>query len=536
MDIRSLNKLKFNIIHGEKFFGKWFTQRLYSTRDPVRVRFAPSPTGQLHVGGLRTALYNSLFAKQHGGKFILRIEDTDRTRFVPGAVDKLLQTLSWMGIEPDEGPHRKQGCFGPYVQSERLHLYQKYIKEMVNEGKAYYCFCTERRLALLKQEQQKRKEHIRYDNRCRNLTDEETQRKLKGGQPYVVRFKMDDTMVSVHDMLFGEVKDVVGSIEGDPVLMKSDGYPTYHFANVVDDHLMEISHVIRGKEWLISTGKHLKLYRALGWKPPEFMHLPLLVNENRSKLSKRQGDVFVEQFRDRGYTQSSLLNFVSSYGAGFPQLTFPVNTSNHHLLLDELTKHFTAEKLVVTDAFCDFARLDDYSFTLLRDRISNPDERNDLLKKLTELLKLHRPNSFVFQNKTDDVQAYLNTVLNNMKDRLTTLQGLCCDQEYSYLWERPVITFESNDEVLAPIAKDFIKIISEKDPDLSQIAKFIKKSAKMHKLNYGHCMQFIRYILIGSRRGAPIAELVETLGIEETVLRLNDSLVALGSNKISSVT
>ncbi|XP_071793374.1 uncharacterized protein [Asterias amurensis] len=306
----------------------WFLQRLRATfrtlstsshfHNEVRVRFAPSPTGHLHLGGLRTALYNYIFAKAHGGRFILRIEDTDQTRLVPGAEEQLQAMLQWSGLCADEGPNQG-GDFGPYKQSERLNLYQSHIETLVKSGAAYHCFCSEQRLELLRKEALRNRQVPRYDNRCRHLTSHQVQDHRHSGKPSVIRFKLDVETDLFEDLVYGRTQHDTHLIEGDPVLIKSDGFPTYHFANVVDDHLMGISHVLRGMEWLTSTPKHLSLYKALGWSPPKFAHLPLLLNRDGSKLSKRQGDIYVQHFKDAGFLPEALVNFITFCGSGFQE-------------------------------------------------------------------------------------------------------------------------------------------------------------------------------------------------------------------------
>jgi glutamyl-tRNA synthetase len=253
----------------------------------VRVRFAPSPTGYLHVGGLRTALYNYLFAKNHSGKFILRIEDTDQTRKVEGAVENLIETLKWAGVEYDEGPDR-DGGFGPYVQSQRLDIYRSHAEELIRSGKAYYCFCTSERLDEVRKKQLALKQSPSYDRQCRNLSHEDVEHRIAVGEHHVIRMKVpEDGEMTFEDVIRGRVT-IAHKMLDDQVLIKSDGYPTYHLAVVVDDHLMGITHIIRGEEWLSSVPKHILLYQYFDWEVPVLVHLPLLLNPDKSKLSKRQ--------------------------------------------------------------------------------------------------------------------------------------------------------------------------------------------------------------------------------------------------------
>lgn len=303
----------------------------------IRTRFAPSPTGFLHVGGLRTALYNYLFAKQNNGQFVLRIEDTDQRRKVAGAVENLIATLDWAGVKPDEGP-QLGGEFGPYVQSERLDLYRKHARELLEKGHAYYCFCSAERLQQLKEWQTAQKIPPRYDNHCRNLSAAEVQRRLAAGEEHVIRLKVpSEGTVMVSDLIRGQVTFPVGQID-DQVLIKSDGFPTYHLANVIDDHFMQISHVIRGEEWLPSTPKHVLLYHYFGWELPQFAHLSLLLNPDKSKLSKRQGDVAVEDYHKKGFLPQALINFLALLGwnPGDEREIFSMN---------ELIKEFSLERV-----------------------------------------------------------------------------------------------------------------------------------------------------------------------------------------------
>lgn len=279
----------------------------------ARLRFAPSPTGFLHIGNLRSALFGYLIAQSLGGKFILRLEDTDQTREVSGALESLLDILSWVDIKFDEGPH-VGGKFGPYIQSQRLDKYQPLVEELLAKDGAYRCFCTAERLTEMRAQQELSKLPPRYDRCCRNLSAEEIKVKLDNGEKFVVRQKLPlDGEVKVYDELRGEIKFQAADLD-DHVLIKSNGVPTYHFANIVDDYLMKITHVTRGDEWLPSFPKNILLYQAFGWQPPKFIHLPLILNKTGGKLSKRQGDVFVEQYKNNGYLPEAILNFCAFLG------------------------------------------------------------------------------------------------------------------------------------------------------------------------------------------------------------------------------
>ncbi len=327
----------------------------------LRVRFAPSPTGYLHVGSLRTALYNYLLARQSGGEFILRVEDTDQKRYVPGAVENLIKTLTLTGMDYDEGPFltdkksdnqiTEQGTVGPYLQSQRTSIYQKYAQELLHKGLAYYCFCDTQTLNHMRQEQEAKKEAPRYDGRCRDLSPKEVQVKIKSGKPYVIRLKVPaGETITFKDEIRGTISFNTADID-DQVLIKSDSFPTYHLANVIDDHLMGINLVIRGEEWLPSTPKHLLLYRYFNWQPPKFAHLPLILNPDKSKLSKRQGDVAVEDYLNKGYLPAALINFIAFLG-------WNPGDEREIFSLAELVKEFSLEKVGKSGAVFNLDKLD----------------------------------------------------------------------------------------------------------------------------------------------------------------------------------
>lgn len=344
------------------------------TTRKIRVRFAPSPTGYLHIGSLRTVLYDYLFARHNGGDFLLRIEDTDRSRYVEGAVENLISTLGWAGLDWDEGIfHEKPsaengktvkesatypgnfeiGNHGPYVQSEKLETYKKYAEELVEKGLAYYCFCSPERLEGLRATQTAAKQAPMYDRHCLNLSQDEIRERLAKGEPHVIRLKMPKgETIEFDDIVRGRVRFNTDTTD-DQVILKSDGFPTYHLAVVVDDHEMGITHVLRGEEWLSSTPKHILLYRFFGWDVPEFAHLSLLLNPDKSKLSKRQGDVAVEDYIKKGYLKEALVNFVALLGWN------PGEGETQELFsLDELAKRFELSKVHKAGAVFDIRKLD----------------------------------------------------------------------------------------------------------------------------------------------------------------------------------
>ncbi|EIW68016.1 hypothetical protein TREMEDRAFT_13793, partial [Tremella mesenterica DSM 1558] len=387
----------------------------------ARLRFAPSPTGHLHLGGLRTALFNHLLARKWKGKWILRIEDTDRVRLVEGAADALRDILEWAGLDYDEVGVGRGGSHGPYIQSERLDIYRHHVDVLLSSDQAYHCFCTPDELLKIRQELLAKGARYPYDGRCRHLTSEDVQRRKRAGEKYTVRFKTPESVPRMPpDLVFGDVQ--IPWVEGqdDFIILKSDGWPTYHLASVVDDHLMEISHVLRGEEeWLPSTPKHHMLYEAFGWKSPKFAHLPLLVNADRSKLSKRIGDVRIDHYRQEGYEPEALLNFVALMGwdhhtaisslSQEPEGLPPHSRHDDHSLYEvfsvpQLIEAFELKDVNHRKAAVNLSKLDFLNKMTLRrkagrlgedgllvnyGKVSDDEgkERRDLLKRLQRMLK-----------------------------------------------------------------------------------------------------------------------------------------------------
>lgn len=326
----------------------------------VRVRFAPSPTGYLHIGGLRTALFNYLYARHTGGKMILRIEDTDRTRFVEGALENLLKALKWSGVEIDEGVMldenghvTEKGDFGPYIQSERVEkgIYDQYIEKLLDEGKAYYCFCSQERIDSVRDQMRADGLTPKYDGLCRSIPLEEARQRVANGEEHTVRLKLPkDYDISFDDRIKGKITFNTDD-QDDQVLIKRDGFPTYHFAVVVDDHLMGITHVVRGDEWISSTPKHVYLYEAFGWDAPEYIHLPTVLNKDHKKYSKRNGDGMVEDFIEEGYMPEGLINFLSLLG-------WSPDSEEEIFTMEELAKQFDFDRVNKTGAVFDKKKLD----------------------------------------------------------------------------------------------------------------------------------------------------------------------------------
>ncbi|MDZ7379227.1 MAG: glutamate--tRNA ligase [candidate division KSB1 bacterium] len=316
----------------------------------VRVRFAPSPTGAPHIGNLRTALFNWLWARHNQGKFILRVEDTDQTREVENGLELIMDSLRFLGLDWDEGPDIG-GPYGPYRQSERLALYQKYAEELVQRGAAYYCYCTPEELEQMRQAQQARGEATRYDRRCRWLTPQERAARERAGKPRVIRLAVPlEGSTTLHDFIHGDITIANASVD-DQVLLKSDGFPTYHLAVVVDDHLMAITHVMRADEWISSFPKHILLYQAFGWEPPQFGHLPIVLGPDKRKLSKRHGATSVDELRAQGYLPEALVNLMALLGWSYDDRT-------ELFTREQLIGLFTLERIHASPAIFDRTKLD----------------------------------------------------------------------------------------------------------------------------------------------------------------------------------
>ncbi|KAL6260909.1 hypothetical protein P5V15_008438 [Pogonomyrmex californicus] len=490
-------------------------QRRFFKKYHVRVRFAPSPTGHLHLGGLRTALYNYLFARSNNGTFILRIEDTDQARTVPGAIEKLQDDLLWAGIIPDEDPTRS-GPVGPYVQSLRLELYKEQVLKLLNNGSAYYCFCTEKRLHLLRKEAMRCGQVPKYDNRCRHFSKDEIKEMLKKNLPYCIRFKLLSTPEVFHDIVYGDVLHDISKSEGDPVIIKSDGYPTYHFANVVDDHFMEISHVLRGVEWQVSTPKHIMLYKAFGWDPPIYGHLPLILNADGSKLSKRQDDIKVESFRKQGIFPLALLNYVIGAGGGFHK-----EQENQALYsYQELIKQFNIDKIKSSSGRLMPGKLMEFNKLEMANLLQNEKNHKFFIERVKKLVLEAFPERKNGHLQLDD--DHIITTLNWARNRITTLNDLV-KEDLAFLWIVP----SSMPNVKQTGYSDAIKLLNAElvEIDASNyntnwMTSYLKDFAKKNEVPFAILMKTLRSVMSGVKVGPPVAEMMEILGKDRTLLRL----------------
>jgi glutamyl-tRNA synthetase len=476
----------------------------------IRVRFAPSPTGYLHVGGLRTALYNFLFARNKGGKFILRIEDTDRNRYVEGAVENLIEALNWAGLDYDEGPG-KEGAYGPYMQSERLDIYNRLIDDLIEKKKAYYCFCTPERLGELRKQQEKEKQQTMYDKRCLSLSPEEIKKNFETGIPKVVRMNVEhDIIVTVADLIRGTVEFNSSTID-DQILIKSDGYPTYHLANVVDDHLMEISHVIRGEEWLPSTPKHVLLYEAFGWEKPAFAHLPLLLNPDRSKLSKRQGDVAVEDYRAKGYLKEALVNFVLLLG-------WNPGDDREFFYVDDMSDLFSLDRVNKSGAVFNIEKLDWLNAEHLRNKSG---------KELVELLRVE----LVKENYNNLPEEYLLRVIEVMKERVSFIREI--PEKGFYFFREPVEYEEDavkkrwNKESRENLEKLSAAFAALSNPSKEDYENALKRTAEESGTGAGKFIHPLRLAVSGVSGGPGVYDITGIIGKEETLKRIEAALKRL---------
>jgi len=504
----------------------------------VRVRFAPSPTGPLHIGGVRTALFNYLFAKKHGGDFVLRIEDTDQTRYVKGAEEYIIDAMNWLNIPFDEGVDGK-GSFGPYRQSERKDIYKQYAEQLIASGNAYYAFDTAEELGILRKEYEAEKRtfiynwHNREDlNNSLSLSSEEVSKKLEAGDNYVIRFKSptNETLL-LNDIIRGEIK-IDTNVLDDKVLFKSDGMPTYHLANIVDDHLMEISHVIRGEEWLPSLSLHVLLYKALGWESPEFAHLPLIMKPvGKGKLSKRDGDkmgfpVFPTQwktaegdtfsgYREDGYFPEAVVNMLALLG-------WNPGTEQEIFSLEELVEAFDLSRVNKAGAKFDPEKTKWFQQKYMQ-------EKSD-----AELAELFLP---VIARETKQTLSdnEVASSLTPRKDKLIKIVSLLKERAtfVSDFWEQGKFFFvapESYDEKASKkafkegtpeILTKVIELLNDVDDFTAEnISDKIKGWITSQEMGFGKVMMPFRIALVGAMKGPDVFEIASVLGKDETVARI----------------
>ncbi len=469
----------------------------------VRTRFAPSPTGYLHVGGLRTALYSYLFAKQNNGRFILRLEDTDIERYVKDAAETIYGSLKWAGLKYDEGPDIG-GAYGPYIQSQRLEIYKKYADELIKKGYAYYCFCDKETLKKMRNEQIAKKQPPKYDKRCLNLASGEIQKKLSVGQPHIIRMKIpDNRVIEFNDLIRGKVFYNTNELD-DQVILKSDGYPTYHLAVVIDDHLMRITHVTRTEEWLPSTPKHILLYEYFGWETPQWAHLPLLLNPDKSKMSKRKGDVAVENYIKKGYLPETMINFLAFLG-------WNPGTEKEIYSMKELLKDFSLEKVHKPGAIFNIEKLNWYN--------------QYYIKRLPEKKLFEKCESYLPYEKNFKEEQIIK-MLNLEKERAKTLAEI--GESVKFFFELPeydkkILVWknatEAHTKKSLEILCDIIKRVPEGKFKKEKIQELIMSEAEKSG-DRGIMLWPMRAALSGQRASPGPFEIAEVLGKKITLNRL----------------
>lgn len=488
---------------------------------PIRVRMAPSPTGRFHLGSARTALYNYLFARKNGGQFILRIEDTDRKRFVPGAEEEIVQSLNWLGIPPDEGP-LQGGKYGPYRQTERRDIYEAHAWELVEKGAAFPCFCTPERLERVRQEQLARKENPRYDGTCRNLDPDEARRRISAGEKYVIRFKMPkEGSTTAVDLLRGPIT-IENTALDDSVLLKSDGLPTYHMAAMIDDHLMEISHVIRGSEWLSTFPLHVNIVRAFGWDEPVWVHLSVFLKPSgKGKMSKREAaeaikdghSIFIGDLKDLGYTPEGVLNWIVLMGWGVAE--------DDVMTLDEMIERFSIDKLTPSPAAINFQKLDHFNGTHIR------------LLPTEELARRIKPYFVNADMEVDNDTLLKITPL--IRERLVTLDDSIPFAAFFFKEtvepaREDLIAKGLDAEQSAEIARRSYEILASL-PDLSHpiaeppMREFVEESGYSANQVFG----ILRVAVTGQKVSPPLFESMEVIGKEKVLERLQKAIAILQS-------
>jgi glutamyl-tRNA synthetase len=488
----------------------------------VRVRFAPSPTGYMHIGNFRTALYTYLFAKKHTGDFILRIEDTDQKRFVPDALEKLINILNWAGLEYSEGVYFEndnfiqKGEYGPYIQSERLDIYKKHAQELLDKDHAYYCFCTPERLEKMRAEQSKNKQAPMYDRTCFKLSKEEIAQKIKNDEPRVIRQKINtEGFTEFDDLIRGKIK-IKNDLLDDQVLLKSDDYPTYNFANVIDDHLMKITHVMRGEEYISSTPKYIQLYQNFGWIEPKIAHLPLILNPDKSKLSKRQGDVAVEDYIQRGYLQEAIINFVVllgwNPGEGETQEIFSI---------DELIEKFDLSHVHKGGAIFDTKKLDWINAQYIKKM-----SVNELYKKSLDFFQQKDFYSNASAEKKSE--KYLKKVLTIEQERLNNFSSVGESNRFFFQdvnYDKELLRWKKmNDEDLKKSlekSKEVLEKISEDKWIKENLEKTLLEAAGDKK---GDLLWPLRAALTGEQKSPSPFECAWVLGKETSLQRIKRAL------------
>lgn len=486
----------------------------------VRVRFAPSPTGYLHIGGLRTALYNYLYAKNNNGKFILRIEDTDQTRLVEDAIENLIESLKWAGVEYDEGVFVEDGKvvekgeYGPYIQSHRLDIYKKYVDELIEKGHAYYCFCSKDRLDKLRDEQKVKGLVPKYDGFCKNIPLEEAKKRVENGEEHVVRLKLPhDVDIKFHDLVRGDIVINTNDID-DQVLLKSDGFPTYHMAVVVDDHLMKVTHIVRGEEWLPSTPKHIFLYDAFGWEKPEYVHLPTVLNKDRKKLSKRQGDVSVDDFRLKGYLPEGMINYLALVG-------WSPDDNEEILSLEQMVEKFSFERVSKTGGIFDKDKLN---------WVNGHYIRSSSIERITDLAIPYLVEAgYINEEFAKKDYEWLKILVDTVKESISTVMEVVekvkfiFDEEVEVVEEGAleILKGEQCNELFAAIIHELEGI---EEIDMEYAKTFMKTIQKATGIKGKNLFMPTRVAITGTEHGPEMVNIVYLLGKDKIINRVRKLL------------
>ena len=483
---------------------------------PVRVRYAPSPTGYPHVGNIRTALFNWLFAQHYGGRFILRIEDTDRARIVEGALESILASLRWLGMDWDEGPD-VGGEYGPYFQSERSGLYQPIADQLIKDGRAYYCYCSPERLKTMREEQARRKQPPGYDRLCRDLSNEERAKLETQGINPVLRFKTPlEGQTSFHDLIRGDVT-VGNSTLDDFVLLKSDGYPTYHLASIVDDHAMRISHVLRADEWLASSPRHVLLYEAIGYKPPQFIHLPMILGPDHAKLSKRHGTTALTDYQKQGYLPQSMVNFLALLG-------WSLDDKTELFTIEELIQHFSVERLSKTGAIFNVEKLNWMNGVYMRNLPAK-----EFIERAIPFLEKGLPPEVERPLPLD----YLRRILPLEHERAKTFSEL--PELVSFFFSRD-LEYDANlllvkkmtrEKALEALTTAGERLGALGSFDATTLEELIRPLATELELKTGELFGTLRVAVTGRTAAPPLFETMEVLGRERCLERIDTALQKL---------
>lgn len=484
----------------------------------VKVRFAPSPTGFVHIGSLRTALYNYLFAKKMGGTYLLRVEDTDQSRLVEGAIEGMLKAMDWAGVNHTEGVVLDEngnvtevGENGPYIQSKRLNIYKEYIKQLLDNGHAYYCFCSKERIDKVREIQKSEGKIPKYDGICRGLSKEEVEAKIAAGEKYVIRLKLPaNREIKFNDIVRGLVSINTDDLD-DQVLMKSDGFPTYHFAVIVDDHLMGITHVIRGEEWLPSTPKHVYMYEAFGWEAPTFVHLPNILNSERKKLSKRQGDVGVEDFRKKGYSPEGLVNYVSLVG-------WSPEDNNEIFNMKELEEAFSLERVSKSGGVFDTDKLNWVNAHYIKAA------DNAVIADLAIPFLIEA--GFITEEEAEERYEWIKSMVGVVKESLSYVKEITTKVDIFFKDELELEDDDCREFLKLEHIPTLIDVLKEKVTDADEInEEFIKAMFKQIQKEHGikgkNLFMGTRVILTGQMHGPEMPLVLTLLGKEKILNRIN---------------